>query len=202
MAEPNVTTRVRELVEPPLAADGFEVVDVVFQGAQLRVTVDRPEGVDLEAVSQATKLVSGLLDTADAVPGTYSLEVSSPGIERPLRTPEHFRRFVGHEIVGRTHPGSAGDRRFEGLLESADDDGVVVAGRRLAYADIERARTRFVWPASVPSKPGPSKPGPSKPAQSKPAQSKSAQSKSAQSNAAQSKPARSEAVPPTRKAAS
>ena len=152
MAEPNVTTRVRELVEAPLAADGFEVVDVVFQGSQLCVTVDRPEGVDIEAVSQASTVVSELLDGAgpdgdDVVPGSYTLEVSSPGIERPLRTPDHFRRFVGSEVVGRTHPGAAGERRFEGLLESADHDGVVVAGRRLAYADIERARTRFVWPA-------------------------------------------------------
>jgi ribosome maturation factor RimP len=151
MADPNVTTRVRALVEPPLAAEGFEVVDVVFQGAQLRVTVDRPQGVDLEAVSQATKVVSGILDESDAVSDTYTLEVSSPGIERPLRTPDHFKRFVGREIVGRTNPGSPGERRFEGPLESADDEGVVVAGRRLAYADIERARTRFVWPASAQS---------------------------------------------------
>jgi ribosome maturation factor RimP len=148
VAEPNVTTRVRELVEAPLATDGFEVVDVVFQGAQLCVTVDRPEGVDIEAVSQASTVVSGLLDANDdVVPGTYTLEVSSPGIERPLRTPDHFRRFVGSQVVGRTHPSVDGERRFEGLLESADDDGVVVAGRRLAYDDIERARTRFVWPA-------------------------------------------------------
>ena len=146
VAEANVASRVRELVEPTLAADGFEVVDVVFQGAQLRVTVDRPQGVDLEAVSQATKVVSAVLDESDAVSDTYTLEVSSPGIERPLRTPDHFKRFVGREIVGRNHPGSPGERRFEGPRESADDEGVVVAGRRLAYGDIERARTRFVWP--------------------------------------------------------
>jgi ribosome maturation factor RimP len=162
LAEPNVTTRVRELVEAPLAADGFEVVDVVFQGKQLRVTVDRPEGVDMEAVSRASKVVSGVLDEphrdgGDVVPGTYTLEVSSPGIERPLRTPEHFRRFLGREIVGRTLPGATGERRFEGTLESADDEGVVVAGRRLAYADIERARTRFVWPG--PAQPKDPEPG-------------------------------------------
>jgi ribosome maturation factor RimP len=160
VADPNVTTHVRALVEAPLAADGFEVVDVVFQGSQLRVTVDRPGGVDLEAVSLATRVVSEILDGpdpdgSDVVPGTYALEVSSPGIERPLRTPDHFRRFVGQEVVGRTHPGRPGERRFEGVLESADDQGVVVAGRRLAYADIERARTRFVWPQPTNSKPPP-----------------------------------------------
>ena len=170
VADPNVTTRVRELVEPPLAAEGFEVVDVVFQGSQLRVTVDRPEvGVDLEAVSHATKVVSALLDESEAVSDTYTLEVSSPGIERPLRTPDHFKRFVGSEIVGRTHPGAPGERRFEGPLESADDEGVVVAGRRLAYAEIERARTRFVWPAQ------------SQATQSKATQSKATQPKKAAS---------------------
>jgi ribosome maturation factor RimP len=174
VAEPNVTTRVRELVEAPLAADGFEVVDVIFQGSQLRVTVDRPEGLDIEAVSQATAVVSGVLDeNDDVVPGTYTLEVSSPGIERPLRTPDHFRRFVGREVVGRTHPGAAGERRFEGVLESADDDGVVVAGRRLAYDDIERARTRFVWPGTAQAKPGQAKPKPGAKAKPGPAKAKS-----------------------------
>jgi len=167
VAEPNVTSRVRELVEAPLAAEGFEVVDVVFQGAQLCVTVDRPEALDIEAVSRATAVVSGLLDVphpdgTDVVPGAYTLEVSSPGIERPLRTPEHFRRFLGREVVGRTNPGAPGDRRFEGVLEAADDDGVVVAGRRLPYADIERARTRFVWPAQPKARTSQSKAGPSK----------------------------------------
>lgn len=151
LAEPNVTTRVRELVEAPLADGGFEVVDVVFQGAQLRVTVDRPEGVDIEAVSRASTVVNGLLDAHDVVPGRYTLEVSSPGVERPLRTPAHFQRFVGTEIVGRTHAGAPGHRRFEGVLESADGEGVVVAGRRLPYTDIERARTKFVWPKKVAS---------------------------------------------------
>lgn len=147
MAEATLAARVRELVEAPLAAVGFEVVDVVFQQARLQVTVDRPGGVDMEAVSRATQTVSRLLDDHDVVPGRYTLEVSSPGVERPLRTPEHFERFVGSEVVGRTRPGTPGDRRFDGVLESADALGVVVAGRRLSYDDIERARTKFVWPA-------------------------------------------------------
>ena len=152
VAEPTVAGRVRDLVEPPLTADGFEVVDVEHSRAsggsgQLRITVDRPGGIDLEAVSEATRRISGLLDDHDVVPGTYALEVSSPGIERPLRTPEHFQRFVGTRVAVRTRPGTDGERRLEGELESADGDGVVVAGRRLAYGDIERARTVFVWPS-------------------------------------------------------
>jgi len=149
VAGPTINDRVRQVIEPDLIAAGFEVVDVEHTGTTLRVTVDRPGGVDLEAVSEASRRVSDLLDRDDVVPGRYTLEVSSPGIERSLRTPEHYRRFVGTPVTVRTRPGVDGERRVDGVLESADDDGVVVAGRSLAYADIERARTRFEWPTSA-----------------------------------------------------
>jgi ribosome maturation factor RimP len=141
----SVTDRVHELVEPLLAARGVEVIDVEQQGATLRVTVDRPEGIDLDALSEATHVVSDALDREDPVPGRYTLEVSSPGVERTLRTPEHFRRFVGTTVAVKTRPGTEGERRVEGTLEAADDEGAVVAGRRVNYDDIERARTVFVW---------------------------------------------------------
>jgi ribosome maturation factor RimP len=141
--------RVREVVEPSLAAEGFELVDVERQGPVLRVTVDHPDGVDLEAVTTATRVVSDVLDSTDLIGDRTTLEVSSPGIERPLRTPEHFRRFVGTEVAVKTRPGTEGDRRVDGVLETADEEGVVVAGRRLAYGDIERARTVFVWPTGA-----------------------------------------------------
>jgi ribosome maturation factor RimP len=147
-----VSDRVRDVVEAPLATSGLELVDVEHTGTLLRVTVDGPGGVDLDAISDASRLVSDALDRTDVVPGRYVLEVSSPGVERPLRTPEHFRRFVGARVAVRTRPGTEGERRVEGELEAADDEGVVVAGRRLAYDEIERARTVFVW--EPPAKPG------------------------------------------------
>jgi ribosome maturation factor RimP len=139
--------RVRAVVEQPLAEQGFEVVDLERQGSTLRVTVDRAGGVDLEAVTEATRLVNELLDATDLVGERTTLEVSSPGIERPLRTPEHFRRFVGTEVAVKLRAGVEGDRRLAGVLEDADADGVVVGGRRVAHADIEKARTVFVWPS-------------------------------------------------------
>ena len=151
----SVSDRVRDVVEAPLATSGLELVDVEHTGKLLRVTVDRPGGVDLDTISDASRLVSEALDRTDVVPGRYVLEVSSPGVERPLRTPEHFRRFVGTTVAVRTRPTADGDRRVQGELEVADDEGVVVAGRRLAYDDIERARTVFVWePAAKPGKAG------------------------------------------------
>src|SRR5919199_4118262 len=98
-AEVSVTDRVHDVVATPLATSGLELVDVEHTGKLLRVTVDRPGGVDLDAISDATRLVSDALDRTDVVPGRYVLEVSSPGVERSLRTPEHFRRFVGTRVA-------------------------------------------------------------------------------------------------------
>jgi ribosome maturation factor RimP len=155
VVEVDVSERVRELVEPTLATQDLELVDVERTADFLRVTVDRPGGVDLDAIAEATRVVSSHLDRHDVVPGRYVLEVSSPGLERPLRTPGHFSRFVGTRVAVRTRPGTEGDRRVEGVLDHADDIGVVVGARRLAYADIERAHTVFEWGASA--KPAPKK---------------------------------------------
>jgi ribosome maturation factor RimP len=136
---------VRALVEPILAPEGIEVVDVEYAGGRLAVTVDRSGGIDLDAVTSVTRTVSQLLDEHDPIPGgRYLLEVSSPGLERTLRTPEHFARALGETIKVKT----------EGVLETADADGITVAGRRLAYDDIERATTVFAWgPAPKPTGP-------------------------------------------------
>ena len=150
-----VSDRVRLLLQPVVDGLGLELVDVEHTGATLRVFVDRPGGIDLDGVSAATEAVSAALDGAepDPVPGRYTLEVSSPGIERALRTPEHFRRALGTPVAVRTCPGVEGDRRVEGVLDAVDDEGVEVAGRRIRYDEIERARTVFEWgPARKPAK--------------------------------------------------
>ncbi len=148
-----VSESVRQLVEPVLATEGFELFDVEQIGTVVRISVDREGGVDLDAIADVSRIVSDLLDRHDVVPGRYTLEVSSPGVERPLRTPAHFRRFVGSAVAVKTRPVAEGDRRTDGVLESADESGIVVSGRALAYDDIEHARTRFEWgPAPRPGK--------------------------------------------------
>lgn len=149
---------VRDLVEPLLAVEAIELVDVELEGSTLRVTVERPEGgIDLDGVTVATRVVSGALDSADPLPGRYVLEVSSPGVERPLRTPTHFRRAVGSRLAVKLRAGAAhdaDDRRLDGELTAAGDAGITLDGRTLAYADIERARTIFTWgPAARTQKP-------------------------------------------------
>lgn len=149
---------VRELVLPVLEDLGLELDHVEYTGGLLRIVVDRPGGVDLEALTDASDRVSRVLDDEDPVPGRYTLELSSPGLERPLRTPEHYRRFVGSKVAVKTRPHVEGERRLEGVIEEADDEGFTVAGRRLAYDDVERARTVFEWGGQP--KPGKgSKPG-------------------------------------------
>lgn len=140
-----VADRVHDLVEPLVVASGLELVDVEHGPGLLKITLDREGGIDLDTITEASERISDLLDVHDPVPGRYTLEVTSPGLERPLRRPQHFRRFVGTPVVVRTLPGVEGERRVEAILDDADDDGIVIGGRRLAYTEIERARTVFEW---------------------------------------------------------
>jgi ribosome maturation factor RimP len=152
------TRRVHDLVESVLSTSGLELVDIQVGAGLVRVTVDRPDGIDLDALGDANRAISAALDHDDPFSGgSYTLEVTSPGVERPLRTPEQFQRFVGTEVSVRTRPGTAGERRVAGRLARADDSGFVIVGsglpqdgRRLAYADIERARTTFEWGSTQP----------------------------------------------------
>ena len=140
------------LLEPVLASSGVELDDLELASGVVKVTVDRPGGVDLDTISDLTYRISALLDDHDPFPGRYSLEVSSPGLERRLRTPAHFRRAIGTTVSVRTAAGTAGDRRVQGSLAAADEEGIEVDGRRISYADIDRAHTVFEW--GPPPKPG------------------------------------------------
>jgi ribosome maturation factor RimP len=115
---------------------------------------DRAEGaaggVDVDDLAAATRAVSRLLDELDPIDGRYTLEVSSPGLERPLRTPAHPARAVGAEVAVKTRPGTEGDRRVEGTVTAADDDAFTLAladgsTRRIGYHEVEKARTTFAW---------------------------------------------------------
>jgi ribosome maturation factor RimP len=155
----SVAERVAAIVEPLLAPRHLELVDVEFASGHLRITVDEPGGVGLDTLGQVTKQISRALDVHDPVPGRYTLEVSSPGLERRLRTAPHFSRAVGETIAVRTQPGIE-PRRITGTLIAADDDGFTVRTadaaepeRRLGYDEVERARTVFEWGGPAP-KPG------------------------------------------------
>jgi ribosome maturation factor RimP len=141
----SVTDRVRDVVLPVLAPHDVDLYDVDVQGPLVRVTVDRDGGVDLDVLSAVTRAVSRALDDADPIGHRYTLEVTSPGLERPLRTPEQFARAVGEVIKVKAKPDVEGERRIEGVLDSTDANGITVEGRTLRYDEIERARTVFEW---------------------------------------------------------
>jgi ribosome maturation factor RimP len=156
MDRATVTRRVWELSEPVASAAGLELIDVQYRPEAgrliLRVLIDRPEGgVTLDELARVSRELGDVLDAHDAVSGRYHLECSSPGVNRPLVRPEHFRRAVGERVHVRIHEPIAGRRQFHGILEAATDDTVTVhdpdAGVvSLALGSIERASIQFDFP--------------------------------------------------------
>ena len=139
------------LVRPVVESSGLELVDVALAKESgrrvLKVVVDKDGGVDLDTIAAASQKVSRALDLEGYAPGPYSLEVSSPGLERPLRSPRDFERKVGEKVkvkVGGDEPAT-----HTGVLQEAGEDGIVVVSEqgevRIAYADIASARTVFEW---------------------------------------------------------
>lgn len=179
--------RVAGLVAPLVEPMGLQVYDVEQPGGALRILLDRAGGVDVKALSDATRSISAALDQADIMPGSYTLEVSSPGLERPLRTPEHFAAVVGERVKVKLRPGTEGERRADGVLRAVDGDTLTVAtddgDRVVAVEDVTKAHTVFEW-SSAP------KPGGNQPTRSE----QSATSKAAKSKAAKSKAAKSKAA--------
>jgi len=144
-------------VAPVAASLGLELYDVELSGTGrariLRVLVDREGGIDLDAVAAATEAISPVLDeepAAGALAGPYSLEISSPGLERPLRTAAHFRRAVGETVSVKTRSGEEPARRARGVVQRAGDDTFELllddgTHEVVAYADVVQARTVFEW---------------------------------------------------------
>jgi ribosome maturation factor RimP len=120
--------KLESLVEPVVTGQGYELVDVEFKnelGSQiLRVFIDKPGaegGVGLDDCASVSRELSAVLDVDDAIPGHYSLEVSSPGLNRPLKKEADFARFVGKKAKIRTrHPVGESRRNFSGTLVAVD----------------------------------------------------------------------------------
>ena len=122
----NIAETVRELMEPVAKQCGVSIWDVEYvkEGTNfiLRVTIDRPEGIDSDKCYEFTELANPVIDEADPIDGNYFFEVSSPGLDRKLRLPEHFAASVGHEVELRTIRPVGGKRDFTGILSGFSDD--------------------------------------------------------------------------------
>ncbi len=144
--------RLQELIEPVVTALGYELVGVVYvpQGRHslLRVYIDRTGdsdgGITLDDCERVSHQVSGVLDVEDPVAGQYQLEVSSPGLDRPLFSREHFVRFTGRRAKLRLHTPQNGRRNFSGVLSGVRDGLVVIvedgAEFALPFESIDKAQ--------------------------------------------------------------
>jgi ribosome maturation factor RimP len=158
MSENQVSRRIEALIAPVLADLGLEMYDLEYNGGIVKITVDTPPGspggIDVDQLSQCTRLISRELDHDDPVPGHYTLEVSSPGLERNLRLPRHFQREIGKSAAIRLQNVINGERRMSGVIESAGPDTFLLRlangeERIIPYDQIDRAKTIFVWEAQA-----------------------------------------------------
>ena len=136
------------LLEPSISALGFELVAVELVGSGddriLRVYIDHPDGITVDDCADVSRQVSAVLDVEDPIPGAYVLEVSSPGLDRPLVKAADFERFRGSLVKLRTREAVLGRKNFTGMLSEASGDNVVVEvdgePYEIEFANIEKAR--------------------------------------------------------------
>ncbi|HYO57929.1 ribosome maturation factor RimP [Archangium sp.] len=150
-----VEARAQELLEPIVAGEGLELLEVEFvrerEGWVLRLFIDKPGGrVGLDECSQVSRAVDTVLDVEDIVPHEYNLEVSSPGVNRPLKKPVHYERVKGQKVKVKTF-GPIGEpprKNFTGTLTEVAADAISVdvegAGSfRISFKDIAKANLEF-----------------------------------------------------------
>jgi ribosome maturation factor RimP len=123
----SVSARVRALIEPLVAAEGLELFDLEQVGPVLRVTVDRQGGVSIDDITKTTRAISRAIDEHDPISSSFTLEVSSPGLERVLRTPAHYAWAVGRTVAVKTFPNHPVGRRFAGTVTGSSDTTVTIA---------------------------------------------------------------------------
>ena len=152
--------RLWAVVEPYLSAEGVELDDLEIvgkaPGVVVRVTLDAPDPLGVDQLADLSRRLSRLLDDEDPISSSYTLEVSSPGLERKLRRPRHYEKSVGRDVRIKSKSPVDGDHSHRGVLvEAAEEDFVVEvdgSGRRIAYREVVSARTIFEWEKA--SKPG------------------------------------------------
>jgi ribosome maturation factor RimP len=120
----------QELIEPSVVALGYQLwgIEMISQGrhSMLRIYIDAEQGIGVEDCASVSRQVSGILDVEDPISGEYTLEVSSPGMDRPLFTLEQYQAFVGHVVQLKLRMPFEGRRRFKGILSGIEDEDIVL----------------------------------------------------------------------------
>ena len=157
MSADSMVARVWELATPLMVGEGLEIVDIEFLGQGrrgsrvLRFYLDKEGGPGLDDLTRVSRQLSDLLDGHLEVDGPYTLEVSSPGVNRVLKKREHFARFIGKRVRVRTREVIEGRRSFLGLLKEVRQDGIAVLQDGVEFhiklSLIERANYEHDWGA-------------------------------------------------------
>jgi ribosome maturation factor RimP len=124
-----VVARLEELIRPLIESQGAELVELQYGRPKrgrgiLRLFVDRPGGISIEELARISRMVGGLLEVHDVIPGSYNLEVSSPGLTRALKTPRDYERYTGRLVRVTTRAPWEGRQVHCGILQGLEDDRV------------------------------------------------------------------------------
>jgi ribosome maturation factor RimP len=149
--------RIHAVVDPIIEEMELELVDLVYAGGRLKITIDRADGLDTEMLTKTARMINHEMDMQDPIKGAYTLEVSSPGVERPLRTPAHYARSIGEQVAIKLRPNQENLRRLKGELTAANDDTITVTNddgvHSVSFDQIAKANTVFDWgPGPKPGK--------------------------------------------------
>ncbi len=154
-AKQNIATTVRGLVSETVYGLGYELWDVEYvkDGAfwYLRITIDSPKGIDIDDCERVHRAIDPIIDEADPIEDQYYLEVSSPGVERELRVPEHYEKFIGEFVTVKLFVNVYGAKQHTGKLVSYGDEGLTLEvngeEHRFEKKDISRVNVFFDFDA-------------------------------------------------------
>lgn len=125
-----VEERIMRLIEPTVSAMGYELLGIEYIGqgknSRLRLFIDSPDGIGLTDCEKVSRQVSGILDVEDPIKGHYSLEVSSPGLDRPLFRTAHYATHVGQKLKLRLRQALGGRRNFKGRIEAVEGENIYI----------------------------------------------------------------------------
>ena len=145
--------KTQELIAPTVQALGYELIGCVYatrgRHSLLRVYIDNEKGVTVDDCQAVSRQVSALLDVEDPIASQYTLEVSSPGMDRPLFVPAHYQRFIGQMARIHLHVPLNGRRNFKGLIKAVTDNVVTIEVNNehyeLPFTHIEKANLEPLW---------------------------------------------------------
>ena len=142
------TEALQALLETTINALGYELWGVVQEsrpgGSLVRIYIDSPNGITVDDCQRVSRQVSAILDVEDPIRGSYSLEVSSPGIDRPFLKHDHYERYIGSRVRVRVRSKTKGRQTYTGLLSNVDKDNIVIElengeQQALSFVQIEKA---------------------------------------------------------------